>query len=76
MARFFFDTHEGHVCCWDSEGLDLPDEASARRMGWTCLGEVLADLVKPPEAPVVIVVSDRRKQPLYEVRAIAGPPAE
>ena len=39
------------------------------RMAWTCLAEVLADLRGPPEAPVVIVVSDARREPIYEVVA-------
>ena len=69
MPRYFFDTLEGGNCDRDPEGLDLADEQAARRMAWTCLGEVLADLREPPATPIVIYVSDHLRRPLYEVSA-------
>ena len=69
VPKFFFDTLEGSRRDCDSEGLELVDERSARRMAWTCLAEVLADMREPPDAPIVILVSDHLRRPIYEVVA-------
>ena len=69
MPRYFFDTLEGGDRDRDPEGLDLADEHAARRMAWTCLSEVLADLRDPPNGPIIIYVSDDLRRPVYQVSA-------
>lgn len=69
MPKYFFDTLEGGRWDRDPEGLDLEDERAARRMAWTCLAEVLADARQSPDAPIVIVVSDGLRRPVYKVSA-------
>lgn len=75
LPKYFFDTLESGNRDRDPEGLDLADERSARRMAWTCLAEVLADLREPPKAPIVIVVSDDLRRPIYEVVARGDTPS-
>ena len=69
MPRYYFDTLEGGRRDRDIEGLELADDRSARRMAWTCLGEVLADMREPPDAPIIIVVRDHLRRAVYEVVA-------
>lgn len=69
MPLYYFDTIEGEALGRDPEGVELADETAARRMAWTSLSEVLADFRCTPERPLVILVSDDRRRPLYEVVA-------
>jgi len=69
LPRYFFDTHEGGSRDCDPEGLELVDEQAARRMAWTCLAEALADMRESPRAPIMIVVSDELRRPIYEIVA-------
>jgi hypothetical protein len=76
MPKFYFDTIEKDRTGLDPDGLELADEAAARRMAWTCLTEVLADMRSPVEADLafLIIVRDEQRTPIFQVAAQGGPP--
>lgn len=69
LAWYYVDTITGEGLERDEGGVELVDDEAARRMAWTWLGEVLAAMPDPPGAPVIVVVTDQNRQPIYHVTA-------
>lgn len=51
LAWHYVGTITGGGLERDEDGVELVDDASARRMAWTCLGEELAVMTDPPTLP-------------------------
>lgn len=69
LPLYYVDTITGEGLERDEDGVVLADDEAARCMAWTWLGEVIAAMPDPPDAPVTVVVSDQDRRPLYHVTA-------
>lgn len=77
MMRFYFDTSDGGSTERDTEGVDLPDEASARAEAKAALTDMVRDHPGiSNHMGFTVTIRDASGREIYSARLVmeAGPP--
>ena len=68
MPLYFFDTHNGEHLQRDTDGIDLPDRASARAESHITLGHMAKDEMPDGDMRNLYVnVFDEDRSPIYTI---------